>query len=97
MNERYDYRMLEDPEDALGDLNDPAELLMIINQDLPQRDLVAYAFMDALTLDEEQISDLESIIDEAGVPMDGDRQWAQDNNEIVQPWLDAARNAQEES
>ena len=53
MNERYDYRMLEDPEDALGGLNDPAELLMIVNQDLPQRDPVAYAFMDALTLDEE--------------------------------------------
>jgi glycine betaine/proline transport system substrate-binding protein len=68
MNERYDYRMLEDPEDALGGLNDPAELLMIVNQDLPQRDLVAYAFMDALTLDEEQLNDLESTIDEAGVP-----------------------------
>ena len=97
MNQRYDYRMLEDPEDALGDLNDPAELLMIVNQDLPQRDPVAYAFMDALMLDEEQLNDLESTINEAGDPMDGARQWAQDNNDIVQPWLDAARNAQEES
>jgi glycine betaine/proline transport system substrate-binding protein len=97
MNQRYDYRMLEDPEDALGDLNDPAELLMIVNQDLPQSDPVAYAFMDALTLDEEQLNDLENTINEAGDPIVGARQWARDNNDIVQPWLDAARNAQEES
>ena len=36
MNERYDYRMLEDPEDALGDLNDPAELLMIVSRTRPR-------------------------------------------------------------
>ena len=51
--------------------------------------------MDALTLDEDQLKDLKSTINEANVLMNGDRQWAQDNNEIVQPWL-AARNAQEE-
>nr|MBA2713954.1 hypothetical protein [Rubrobacteraceae bacterium] len=59
MNQRYDFRYLEDPEDAFGGLNDPAEVLTIVNEDLPEDDPVAYAFMDALALNEEQLNDLE--------------------------------------
>ena len=95
MNQQYDLRYLEDPQDALGELNDPASITTIVNEDLPQDDPVAYAFMDALILDEEQIGDLESAINEAGDPHEGARRWAEDNPEVWQPWVEAAQDAQQ--
>ncbi len=95
MNLRYDFRYLEDPKDALGDVNDPAECSTIVNENLRDYDPVAYAFMDALTLTEEQINGLEDAINEEGDPLEGARTWARENPDVVQPWLDAARNAQE--
>jgi glycine betaine/proline transport system substrate-binding protein len=95
MNQQYDLRYLEDPQDALGELNDPASITTIVNEDLAQDDPVAYAFMDALILDEEQIGDLESAINEAGDPHEGARRWAEDNPEVWQPWVEAAQDAQQ--
>jgi glycine betaine/proline transport system substrate-binding protein len=95
MNQRYDLRYLEDPKDALGELNDPATITTIVNEDLPEDDPVATAFMDALMLDEEQIGDLESAINEAGDPHEGARRWAEDNPEVWQPWVEAAQDAQQ--
>jgi glycine betaine/proline transport system substrate-binding protein len=95
MNQRYDFRYLEDPKDAMGTTNDPAELTTIVNEDLPEEDPVAYTFMDALTLTEEQINDLESVINEEGDPLEGAKRWVRDNHDVVQPWIDAADNAQE--
>ena len=95
MNQRYDFRYLEDPEDALGDLNDGAEITTIVNEDLPDDDPAAYAFLQALTLTEEQVNDLENTINEAGDPLVGARQWAKDNRDAVQPWIDAAEGALE--
>jgi glycine betaine/proline transport system substrate-binding protein len=95
MNQRYDLRYLEDPKDAFGELNNPAKILMIVNEDLSGEDPVAYAFMDTLTLDEEQLNNLESTINEAGDPLEGARRWAQEHPEVWQPWVEAAENAQE--
>jgi glycine betaine/proline transport system substrate-binding protein len=95
MNQRYDLRYLEDPEDAFGELNDPARITTIVNEDLPQDDPVATAFMDALILDEEQIGDLESAINEAGDPHEGARRWAEDNRDVWQPWVEAAQDVQQ--
>jgi glycine betaine/proline transport system substrate-binding protein len=95
MNQRYDFRYLEDPKDALGELNDPARVLTIVNEDLPEDDPVAYAFMSALTLDEDQLNDLESTINEAGDPLEGARWWARDNRGVWQPWVEAAESARE--
>ena len=95
MNQRYDLRYLEDPEDAFGELNNPARITAIVNKNLPENEPAAYAFMDALTFDEEQLNDLESTIEEAGDPLEGARQWAQDNRDVWQPWVEAAENAQE--
>jgi glycine betaine/proline transport system substrate-binding protein len=95
MNQRYNLRLLDDPEDALGELNDPAQLSTIVNKDLRQDDPVAYTFLDAITLNEEQLDDLEDTINEVGDPLEGARQWAEANREVVQPWIDAAENAQE--
>jgi glycine betaine/proline transport system substrate-binding protein len=95
MNQRYDLRYLADPEDALGELNDPATITTIVNEDLPEDDPVAYAFMDALMLDEEQIGNLEITINEAGNPREGARRWAEDNPEVWPPWVEAAQDAQQ--
>ena len=95
MNQRYDFRYLEDPKDAFGELNDPARVMTIVNEDLPADDPVAYAFMEVLTLDESQLNDLESTINEAGDPLKGARRWAEDNPEVWQPWVEAAERARE--
>ena len=94
MNQRFDLRYLEDPEDAFGELNDPARITAIVNEDLPQDDPVAMAFMDALILDEDQLNDLESAINEAGNPQEGARGWAEDNPEVWEPWVEAAQQQQ---
>jgi glycine betaine/proline transport system substrate-binding protein len=94
MNQRFDLRYLEDPEDAFGELNDPARITAIVNKDLPQDDPVATAFMDALILDEEQIGALESAINEAGNPQEGARRWAEDNPEVWESWVEAAQQQQ---
>jgi|SRR5215210_2197616 glycine betaine/proline transport system substrate-binding protein len=94
MNQRYDFRYLEDPKDALGPVNDAAECTTIVNENLREKDPVAYAFMETLKLTEEQINDLESVINEEGDPLEGSRIWARDNRDVVQPWIDVASNAQ---
>ncbi len=95
MNQRYDIRYLEDPKDAFGELNDAAEVATVVNEDLSDDDPVAYTFMDSLTLNEEQLNELENTIDEVGDPLAGARAWAENNRDVWQPWVEAAQNAQE--
>ena len=95
MNARYDFKFLEDPEDALQDLNDGATISSIVNEDLPDEDPVAYAFMENLKLTEEQVNEIENIN-----PQDygeATRTWLEDENNrnSLQPAIDAAREAQE--
>jgi len=93
MNQRYDIRYLKDPKDAMGPTNDPAKCSTIVRGDLRQEDPVAYAFMDALALTEEQIDGLEYAINKEDDPLTGARRWASENREVVRPWIEAARNA----
>ena len=94
MNQRYDFRYLEDPKDAQGTTNDPAEISTIVKKDLREQDTVAYAFLGALKLTEEQINDLENVINEVEDPLKGSRTWVKDNRAVVQPWIDAANNVE---
>jgi glycine betaine/proline transport system substrate-binding protein len=94
MNQKFDIRYLNDPKDAQGSTNDPAECLTIVNEDLQQKDPVAYAFLGALKLTGEQIDDLEAVINEAEDPLEGSRTWVRDNRAVVQPWIDAANNVE---
>jgi glycine betaine/proline transport system substrate-binding protein len=94
MNRRYDIRYLEDPKDAMGSTNDPAECSTIVSGGLREADPVAYAFMDALELTEEQINGLEYAINKEDDPLVGARRWASENRDVVRPWIEAARNAQ---
>jgi len=95
MNQRYELRYLEDPQNAFGELNDPARITTIVNKNLSRNDPVAHAFMDALVLDEEQLSALESTINEVGEPHEGARQWTRENREVWQPWVETAQAVQE--
>jgi glycine betaine/proline transport system substrate-binding protein len=93
MNQRYKIRYLEDPKDAMGPTNDPAECSTIVRGDLKAKDPVAYAFMEELALTEEQINDLETVINEEDDPLAGARRWASENREVVRPWIEAAINS----
>ena len=92
MNQEFDIRYLEDPKDALGKTNDPAECSTIVSGDLREGDPVAYTLMDALALTEEQINTLEYAINEEGDPLTGARRWTSENREVVRSWIEAARN-----
>src|SRR5215211_1151324 len=94
MNQRYDFRYLEDPKDALGPANDPAKVSTIVNTDLQEKDPVAYAFLSTLKLTEEQINGLEAVINEVEDPLEGSKRWVRDNRAVVQPWIDAASNVE---
>ena len=95
MNARYDFRYLEDPKDLQGKFNDPAKISSIVNEDLPDDDPVAYAFLKVISLDEEQINQLEADINEAGDPDEGVKVWLEENRDVVKPWVDTAEQARE--
>jgi glycine betaine/proline transport system substrate-binding protein len=92
MNQRYDIRYLKDPKDAQGTTNDPAKCSTIVRGDLQEDDPVAYAFMDALELTEEQINGLETVINDEDDPRAGARRWASENRAVIRPWIEAARD-----
>jgi glycine betaine/proline transport system substrate-binding protein len=93
MNQRYDIRYLDDPKDAFEEVDNTVDLSTIVNADLKEDEPVAYAFMAALTLDEEQINAMEDEINTASDPEPGVRNWLENNRDVVQPWIDAANNA----
>jgi glycine betaine/proline transport system substrate-binding protein len=97
MNREYDLVYLDDPQDALGGLDDPSRITTAVRKGLADDDPEAYAFMKALTLTEEQVNDLEGAINAAGDPLSGARTWANNNRDVVQPWIDAAKQARQES
>lgn len=94
MNARYDFKFLDDPEDALGELNDGATISSIVNKDLPDKDPVAYAFMQNLKLTEDQVNEIENINPDNYA--ESVTTWLQDENNrsSLQPAIDAAKEAQ---
>jgi len=94
MNARYDFKFLDDPEDALGELNDGATISSIANKNLPDKDPVAYAFMQNLKLTEDQINEIENINPDDYA--ESVSTWLQDENNrsSLQPAIDAAKDAQ---
>jgi glycine betaine/proline transport system substrate-binding protein len=95
MNQKYDFNYLADPKHGLKDLTNPSQISTIVNKDLPNNDKVAYAFMNALTMTESQVNQLEQVIqNNGGDPIKGCNAWLKDNRDVVQPWVDAAKRAQ---
>ncbi len=91
----YDFRYLEDPKNALGELDEPAKISSIVNEDLADEDPVAYAFLKTLRLSEEELISLEVEITNAGDDaIKGTKTWLEENHDVVQPAIDAAKQAQ---
>jgi glycine betaine/proline transport system substrate-binding protein len=99
-NPEIDYRYLEDPKNAMGDLDygpqsdTSASISSIVNEDLPDDDPVAYAFINNLRLNEDELISLETEIENAESPLAGAKAWLKDNGDVVQPAIDAAKKAQ---
>ena len=99
-NPNIDYRYLEDPKNALGPLDygpqsdTSASIQTIVNEDLPDDDPVAYAFINNLRLNEDELISLETEIENAETPVAGAKAWLEDNGDVVQPAIDAAKKAQ---
>ncbi len=95
MNQRYDFVYLDDPENALGELSDPSRITTVVRKHLSEDAPVAYVLIEALTLSEEQVDDLEEAINTMGDPLVGARTWAENNRDVVKPWIEAAEQARE--
>jgi glycine betaine/proline transport system substrate-binding protein len=96
MNAEYDFHYLEDPLNAQGEFDEPSQLSTIVRADLQEDDPVAYAFLDAIEMDEEQMNSLQAEIQAADDEIEGVNNWLEDNRDVVDPWVEAARQAQEE-
>jgi glycine betaine/proline transport system substrate-binding protein len=97
MNEVYDIVYLKDPKDAQGKFNDSSRITTVVNEDLAEEDPVAYAFLKAVSLNEEQLNSLELEIKQAGQdePVKGVKNWLENNRDVVQPWVQAAKEARQ--
>jgi glycine betaine/proline transport system substrate-binding protein len=89
----YPIRYLEDPKGLMGG----EETISTITREGLKEDLPdAFALLDAVTLDEEQLLKLEVAIREGGQASSekGVKAWLKNNRSVVQPWIDAAKEAQ---
>jgi glycine betaine/proline transport system substrate-binding protein len=91
----FDFRYLEDPKNSQGNLDEPAKISAIVNEDLADDEPVAYAFINNLRLSDKELVALE---DEIAAADDnaakGVQSWLKDNRDVVQPAIDAAKQAQ---
>ena len=101
MNLEYDFRYLKDPKNALGTADAPQTLHTVARKGFAEDDPVAHALINAMRLDATQVGSLEVAINQA-VDEDrevdaGVRDWLEEsaNRSAVQPWIDAARRAEE--
>jgi glycine betaine/proline transport system substrate-binding protein len=89
----YPIRYLEDPKGLMGGEETLSTITRAgLEEDLPD----AFALLDAVTLNEEQLLTLEVAIREGGedTPEKGVKAWLKNNRSVVQPWIDAAKEAQ---
>src|SRR5918994_479642 len=95
MCSQFDFRYLEDPKNSQGNLDQPAKISAIVNEDLPDDDPVAYAFINNLRLNEEELISLEDAGTKAGGNYSkGAQAWLEENQDVVKPAIDAAKKAQ---
>ena len=92
MNLKYNIVYLDDPKDAQGAFDDPSKITCAINKDLKTDDPAAYTYLKNISLNEDQINEIEAEINKAGEEK-GARAWYKKNKDVVKPWLDAAKKA----
>ena len=94
MNEVFEYHFLEDPKNAQGVFDQPAKISTVVNADLKDDDPNAFAFMNAYTLNENQLNTLMDEISKADDDaVAGSKAWLKNNRDVVKPWIDAAKQA----
>jgi glycine betaine/proline transport system substrate-binding protein len=96
MNLKYDIVYLDDPKNAQGAFDDPSRITCAVNKDLPKNDPASDAFLKAISLDENQVNQIELEMNKtgAGNEEEGVRNWLKNNRDVVKPWVQAAKNAQ---
>ena len=99
MNRAYQFHYLSDPKNAMGPVNDPQTIHMVARKGLADDEPVAYALISHMRLDEDQVASLEISINKAANPEAGVRRWLEEkkHRELVRPWVEAAKKAQEEA
>ena len=99
MNAEYDFHYLEDPEDAQGSFDEPARLRTLVGADLQEEDPVAYAFLQAVSMNEEEMNELQAEIQDADPdePTLGATNWLEGNQDVVEEWVAAGQQAQEQA
>jgi glycine betaine/proline transport system substrate-binding protein len=95
MNLKYDIVYLDDPKNAQGAFDNPSKITCAVNKELKSGDPAAYAYLKNVSLNEDQINEIEAEMNEAGTGNEeqGVRAWYKKNKDIVKPWIDAAKNA----
>jgi len=95
MNLEYDFVYLKDPKNAQASWDEPARVTAVVNADLKEDDPAAYAFLKALSLDEDQIYSMELEIEKTGTgkELQGIRNWYEKNKDAVKSAVQAAKNA----
>jgi glycine betaine/proline transport system substrate-binding protein len=98
MNREYDFHYLSDPKNAMGPVDAPQSIHTVARKGLADDDPVAYALISAMRLDADEVASLEISINNAANPEAGVRRWLEErkNREVVRPWVEAAKKAQEE-
>jgi glycine betaine/proline transport system substrate-binding protein len=98
MNQEYEFRYLSDPKNAMGSVDAPQTIHSVTREGLAEDEPAAYALINAMWLDEDNVGSLELAINRAEDPEAGVRRWLEvrENRELVRPWIEAAKNAQEE-
>jgi len=95
MNLKYDIVYLDDPKNAQGAFDNPSKITCAVNKDLASDDPAAYAFLNSISLDEDQVNEIEAEMNEAGTGNEekGVENWYKKNRDVVKPWVDAAKKA----
>jgi glycine betaine/proline transport system substrate-binding protein len=98
MNREYDFHYLSDPKNAMGSVDAPQSIHTVARKGLADDDPAAYALISAMRLDADEVASLEISINNAANPEAGVRRWLEErkNREVVRPWVEAAKKAQEE-
>src|SRR5919107_1246410 len=91
-------RSISDPENAMGSVDAPQTLHSVAREGFAKDEPAAYALINAMRLDEDQVGSLELAINKAEDPEAGVRRWLEEKEErgVVRPWVEAAKNAEEE-
>jgi glycine betaine/proline transport system substrate-binding protein len=99
MNRAYHFHYLSDPKNAMGPVNEPQTIHTVARKGLSDDEPAAYALISHMRLDADQVASLEISINKAANPEAGVRRWLEEkkHRELVRPWVEAAKKAQEEA